>query len=199
MKEIQCRTARLTLSFLLAGCLSAQVTFDRLLQAQKEPQNWLTYSGTYSGQRYSLLSQITPANAKDLELQWVFQANSVQKFEATPLVVDGVMYLTQSPSDVIALDPNSGHVFWIYQHHTPPDVLFCCGQVNRGVAMLGNTLFVGTLDARLVALDSRSGRPLWNVAVADYKAGYGITHAPLIVKDKVVVGTSANSPPPARR
>ena len=185
---------RLAWSLLLASCLPAQVTsgvtFDRLLQAQKEPQNWLTYSGTYSGQRYSLLNQITPANAKDLELQWVFQANSVQKFEATPLVVDGVMYLTQSPSDVIALDPKSGHVFWIYQHHTPPDVLFCCGQVNRGVAMLGNTLFVGTLDARLVALDSRSGRPLWNVAVADYKAGYGITHAPLIVKDKVVVGTS---------
>jgi len=182
---------RLVLSFLIAAAgLPAQVTFDRLLQAQKEPQNWLTYSGTYSSQRYSLLSQVTPANVQDLELQWVFQANSIQKFEATPLVVDGVMYLTQSPSDVIALDPKSGHVFWVYQHPTPPDILICCGQVNRGVAMLGNTLFVGTLDARLVALDARSGHPIWNVAVADYKAGYGITHAPLVVKDKVVIGTA---------
>ena len=96
---------RFCLSLLLAaGSLPAQITFDRLLHAQNDPQNWLTYSGTYSSQHYSLLNQINPANARDLDLQWVFQANSIQKFEATPLVVDGVMYLTQAPSDVIALD-----------------------------------------------------------------------------------------------
>ena len=183
-------SGRLWMLLMVAAGLHAQVTFDRLLHAESEPRNWLTYSGSYSSQHYSLLNQVTPANVKNLELAWVFQANSLAKLEATPLVVDGVMYVTEAPTDVIAMDARSGRVFWTYQHPTPPDVLLCCGQLNRGVAMLGNTLFVGTLDAHLVALDSRSGQPLWETAVADYKAGYGLTHAPLVVKDKVIVGTS---------
>src|SRR3984885_6980500 len=88
----------------LAGSLSAQVTFDRILNANKEPQNWLTYSGTLLGQRHSLLTQITPENVKNLEQQWVWQARSLEKFEATPLVVDGVLYTVQAPNDVVALD-----------------------------------------------------------------------------------------------
>jgi alcohol dehydrogenase (cytochrome c) len=183
-------TKRALLLLLAAAGLPAQVTFDRILHAANEPRNWLTYSGSYGSQHYSLLNQITPANVKNLELEWVWQANIVAKLEATPLVVDGVMYLTEAPSDVIAVDAKTGHVFWVYQYRTPPDVLLCCGQVNRGVAMLGSTLFVGTEDAHLVALDAKSGRPVWDTVVADYKAGYGITHAPLVVKDKVIVGTA---------
>ena len=95
---------------------------DRLLHASDEPQNWLTYSGSYSSQRYSPLKQIDPANVKNLELKWVFQAQSLQKFETTPLVVDGIMYVTQSPNDVVALDAKTGRVFWIYHYAPSPDV-----------------------------------------------------------------------------
>src|SRR6185437_11773011 len=91
---------------------SGPVTFDRILHADREPQNWLTYSGTLSGQRHSLLNQITPENVNKLELQWVFQAKSLEKFEATPIVVNGVLYTVQAPDDVIALDAASGRIFW---------------------------------------------------------------------------------------
>ena len=111
------RTFFLTLLALLAPvALRAQVTPERLLHASDEPQNWLTYSGSYASQRYSTLKQLDPSNIKNLELKWVFQAQSLQKFETTPLVVDGVMYITQSPNDVVALDPKSGRVFWIYHY-----------------------------------------------------------------------------------
>ena len=103
----------------LAGALAAQspVTFDRILNADKEPQNWLTYSGSLMSQRHSPLTQITPENVKNLELQWVFQARSLEKFEATPLVVDGIMYTVQAPNDVVALDAATGRVFWTYSIH----------------------------------------------------------------------------------
>src|SRR6202521_1783441 len=107
-------TARTLLLLAMAGSLPAQISFDRILNANKEPQNWLTYSGTTLSQRHSLLTQITPANVKNLELQWVFQQRSLEKFEATPLVVDGVMYVTQAPDDVIALDAATGRIFWTY-------------------------------------------------------------------------------------
>src|SRR5216683_2892596 len=123
----------------IAGSLSAQVSFDRLLNADKEPQNWLTYSGSTMSQRHSLLTQINPQNVKNLEQQWVFQARSLEKFEATPLVVDGIM---------------------------------------------------GTIDAHLLAIDAKNGRPLWNAPVASAESGYAITHAPLVVKDKVIVGVA---------
>jgi alcohol dehydrogenase (cytochrome c) len=169
---------------------SAQVTFDRLLHADREPQNWLTYSGTMNGQRYSLLDQVTPGNAKNLELKWVFQARSLEKFETTPLVVDGVMYLTEAPNHIYAVDAKSGKIFWEYEHRASKDARVCCGSVNRGLAILGDTLFMGTIDGRLLAIDSRSGRPRWNIEVGDPKLGYSITHAPLIVKDKVIVGVA---------
>src|SRR5262249_29740102 len=116
------------LVFLLTGMtLDAQVSFDRLLRAPEEPRNWLSYSGSYLSQRYSLLRQVNPANVGNLELKWVFQAQSLQKFETTPLVVDGIMYITQSPNDVVALDAKTGRAFWVY-HYTPsPAARLCCG------------------------------------------------------------------------
>ena len=146
----------LLLVLLIPFSLCAQVTSDRLLHAADEPQNWLTYSGSYASQRYSPLQQVDAANVKNLELKWVFQAQSLQKFEATPLVVDGVMYLTQSPNDVIALDAKTGRVFWIYHYATSPAARPCCGIVNRGVAILGESLFMATVDAHLIALDAKN-------------------------------------------
>ena len=168
--------------------LNAQVTNQNLLNAAQEPQNWLTYSGTYSSQRYSTLNQITPSNVKDLRMQWVFQADSLQKMEASPIVVNGVMYVTQAPNDVVALDARTGRVFWEYQYDVSPEARLCCGRVNRGLAIHGNTLFMGTLDGHLVALDATNGRVVWNISIADPKLGYSITEAPLVVKDEVVVG-----------
>jgi alcohol dehydrogenase (cytochrome c) len=180
----------LPILLLAASALPAQVSFDRIRAAAKEPQNWLTYSGTLSSQRYSTLDQITPANVKDLELQWVYQARSLEKFEATALVVDGIMYTVQAPNDVVAIDALTGRVLWIYSWQPSKDARPCCGRINRGLAILGNTLFMGTIDAHLIAIDATTGEPLWNKKVADAAAGYAITHAPLVVKDKVIVGTA---------
>ena len=166
----------------------AQVTPQRLQAAASEPQNWLTYSGGYQSQRYSTLDQITPANVKNLKLQWVYQAPVAGNWQTTPLVVDGVMYLTQRLNDVVALDATTGRAFWMYRYTPAQDRIVCCGANNRGLAILGNTLFMGTLDAQLIALDARTGRPIWKTEVATTKDGYSITHAPLVVKDKVIVG-----------
>lgn len=173
----------------LACTLYGQVSFERILHASQEPQNWLTYSGTTMSQRYTELNQITRANTKNLELQWIFQAHSFEKFEATPLVVDGVMYTVQPPNDVVALDAATGRVFWTYSY-SPKHPRACCGHVNRGLAILGDTLFMGTIDAHLVAIDARSGDLIWDTTVARARSGYSITHAPLVVKDKVLVGTA---------
>src|SRR6266481_7503155 len=180
---------RLFLLIVIAGSLSAQVSFERLLNADKEPQNWLTYSGTMMSQRYSQLTQVTPQNVKNLEQQWVFQARSLEKFEATPLVVDGIMYTVQAPNDVVALDAATGRIFWTYSYH-PEHGRPCCGRVNRGLAILGDTLFMGTLDSQLIAIDAKDGHPIWQTTVAMARSAYVITHAPLIIKDKVLVGVA---------
>lgn len=180
----------LALVVLASASLGAQVSFDRILRAQSEPQNWLTYSGNLQGHRHSLLTQVTPGNVRNLELAWAFQALSLEKFEATPIALDGVLYTVQPPNDVIAIDGASGRTFWTYTYRPSPQARPCCGRVNRGLAILGDTLFMGTIDGRLVALDAKSGRERWNVAVAGARAeaGYTFTVAPLIVKDKIIAG-----------
>ena len=170
--------------------LRAQVTSERLAHATNEPQNWLLYSGSYMSQRHSPLKQIDPSNVKNLDLKWVFQAQSLQKFESTPLVVDGVMYLTQSPNDIVAVDAKSGRVFWIYHYPPSPAARPCCGVVNRGLAILGDTLFMATVDAHLIAVDAKDGHAIWNVKLAEANAGYAATMAPLVVKGKVIVGVA---------
>ena len=173
--------------------LTAQqpVTSARIQASAKEPQNWLTYSGSYNGQRFTTLEQITPANVKNLNLEWVFQVRSLgaaDKFEATPIVVDGIMYTVSPPNDVVALDAITGRQFWRYNHTVAQEARPCCGRVNRGVAILGNSLFMGTLDGRVVALNAKTGEVQWNVAIDRPEAGYALTVAPLVVKDKVIVG-----------
>jgi alcohol dehydrogenase (cytochrome c) len=168
----------------------AQVTSERLLGAAAEPHNWLTYSGTYASRRHTTLTQIRPSNVGDLELKWAFQAQSLESFETTPLVVDGVMYLTEAPDTAVALDAKTGRIFWRYQYNPSVDARPCCGRVNRGLAMLGQTLFMATIDAKLIAIDALTGQPLWQKTVADPAAGYAMTLAPLAIKDKIIIGVA---------
>jgi alcohol dehydrogenase (cytochrome c) len=178
----------------LAGAVSidAQVGFDRLLNAGREPQNWLTYSGDLAGRRYSGLTSITPANVRNLQLEWVLQtmspAEATQKHEASPLVVDGVMYTVQPPNVIVALDAASGRVFWTYPYAPAATARTCCGRVNRGLAIRDHTLFMGTLDGNLLAIDARDGRLLWTTPMGRPEAGYAVTGAPLVVRDKVIAG-----------
>jgi alcohol dehydrogenase (cytochrome c) len=187
-----CRKISLSLIALLAASAGAQaqVTFERLLNAASEPQNWLTYSGGYASQRHSLLKQIRPSNVRELELKWVFQAQSLESFETTPLVVDGVMYLTEAPNTAVAVDAATGRAFWRYQHNPSRAARPCCGSVNRGVAILGDKVFMATIDSVLIALDATTGQAVWKKNVADPNAGYAMTLAPLAIKDKIVVGVA---------
>jgi alcohol dehydrogenase (cytochrome c) len=153
-----------------------------------DPRDWTMYNGNYAGTHHSALTQINAANAGKLSLEWVFQARSLEKFETTPIVVDGVMYLTEAPNNVVALDPATGRQFWTYEHKLPELTYPCCGKVNRGVTLSGGVLYHVTHDAKLLALDAKTGRVKWETAVADYKHAYALTHAPLVVKDKVIVG-----------
>ena len=164
------------------------VTWDRLVNAADEPHNWLMYSGTLDSQRFSRLDQINTGNAANLELKWAHHIPQLDRNETTPLVVDGVMFITESPSNVTAVDAASGRPYWRYEHELPDDLRVCCGRNNRGVAILGETLYMSTLDAHLVGIDARSGSLLWDTEVADHQSGYSKTAAPLIVKDKVVTG-----------
>ncbi len=172
------------------GGARAQVTFDRILNAAREPHNWLSYSATPDNHRYSRLDSIDTSNVANLELQWVWQARSLEKFEATPLVVDGILYTVQAPNDVVALDAKTGRVFWTYHHEPSPAARTCCGRVNRGLAILGDTLFMGTIDAHLLAIDAKSGTLVWDATVADASQNYSITMSPNVFKDLVLVGTA---------
>src|SRR5262245_13367157 len=133
------------------------VPFERILRADDEPQNWLLYSGGLDSQRHSPLTQISPENARDLKLSWVSQSRSVEKHEVTPIVVDGVMYTVQSPNDVFALDAATGKTIWQYSHR-PDEGVRTPWKLSRGLAILGDTLFLAALDAKLIALDARTGR-----------------------------------------
>ena len=172
----------------LQSYVDAQLTHERILNAEKEPQNWLTYSGGYKSWRYSSLDQIGISNASALRVKWVYQMRTTHVVETTPLVVDGVMYITEPPSNVVALDAETGRPFWRYRRALPSKINVCCGQVNRGVAVLGDRYS----SARLMRTWSHWMRKpvtvLWDVAVADYRTGHSITVAPLAVKDMIVCG-----------
>jgi PQQ-dependent dehydrogenase (methanol/ethanol family) len=163
------------------------VTIDRLVKAGAEPQNWLMYWGDYQATHYSRLTQIDAANVKQLRAAWTYPMAGESVLEATPVVVDGVMYVTQ-PGVVAALDARSGRELWRHARRQKVKNPYEINPFNRGVAVAGNRIFVGTLDAALIALDARTGRALWETQVADTMLGYSLTSAPLVVKDRVIVG-----------
>ncbi len=164
------------------------VTWERLLNAADEPENWLMYSGTLDSQRFSRLDRIHNRNVGELELKWAYQIPQLDRSESVPLVVDGVMFITEAPSNLVAVDAATGRQYWRYDHPLPDDLRICCGRNNRGVAILGETLYMSTLDAHLVAIDARTGNVVWDREVADHRSGYSKTAAPLIVKGEVVTG-----------
>jgi alcohol dehydrogenase (cytochrome c) len=176
----------------------AGVTYERILDARSEPENWLTYYGAYNGQRYSPLDQINTENVKRLLPAWVFQAGttgliagaSTYSFEATPIVVDGVMFLSGWDGWVWALDAKTGTEIWRYKHAVPFDVSLCCGNVNRGVAVAQGKVFFVAANARLIALDATTGKMVWAKTYGDVRAGESATVAPLVVKNMVIVGSS---------
>src|SRR5213592_2238649 len=161
------------------------VTAKDLLDGLKNPGRWLTYSGDYSGQRHSPLTQITPSNVAQLSVQWAFQTGAVGKFEAVPIVIDGILYVTGPGNRAWAIDARTGRRIWTHQHELPdkPGT-----NVNRGFAVLGNKLYMTTLDSHLVALDMKTGNVVWESVMDDYKRGYYATMAPLVVKNEVIVG-----------
>jgi len=172
----------------VSGQVGAQVPYDRIVNATEEPENWLTYNGDYMSQRYSRLDQITPDNVTNLELKWILQNQVFGAWQSNPIIVDGVMYVTERPNSVMAVDASTGRVFWKFRHTPSENARVCCGANNRGVAVLDDRVFMGTLDARLIALDRINGQPLWNAEVADVNLAYSVTMAPLVVKDKIIIG-----------
>jgi alcohol dehydrogenase (cytochrome c) len=161
----------------------AQVTYEDLRTAA--PQNWLSYSGSYHAQRHTSLDQVNTSNTKDLTAAWLYHVPGASRLETVPVVVNGVMYVTQ-PNEVYAVDGRSGRVIWEY-HHQPA----LRKGPNRGVAVLGNKVYFGTPDAHLVALDARTGSLVWKAKLAEASDGYWSPVAPLAIKGKIIVGTGA--------
>jgi alcohol dehydrogenase (cytochrome c) len=166
------------------------VTQAQLNDAGKQNANWLHTNGDYTQQRYYGGNQINTGNVKNLRPAFVFQTEVVESMETAPIVVDGVMYLTTSYNHLYAIDAATGKQFWHYKHKMGPVTTFCCGPNNRGVAISGGKVFMGTLDARLLAFDAKTGNVLWNVEIADPEKGYSETMAPTVVDNKVLIGTN---------
>ncbi len=183
----------------LAQSAESGVTYEDLLNGLSEPSSWLTYSGDYTGQRHSPLTMITPENVQDLVPIWTFQTGTMTRgrgFETTPLVLDGVLYVTGSNNLAWALDARTGRPFWQYRRNLPDDLTYgSSAPVNRGFGILGDRLFMVTLDAHLLALDRKTGSVLWDIELADYRIGYAATLAPLVIDDKVIVGISGGEYP----
>jgi alcohol dehydrogenase (cytochrome c) len=171
---------------------AAEVTAERLSQAEKEPHNWLSYGGTYKAWRYSPLDQINKNNLKKLVPVWAFQTGKTDGgFSCTPLVADGVMYISSPWNRVFAINAVTGKELWHYYYPVPKEFGLIYGPWNRGVGLGYGLVFMGTIDNHLVALDSKSGKEVWNVNIENVQqCGCNISGAPLVVKDKVIVGVT---------
>ena len=167
----------------------------RLLNAKADRDNWLMYGRDYGNQRYSPLTQINRDNVSNLVPVWSFQTGVADGLHATPLVIDGVIYLSTAWNHLFAIDARSGAELWRYRRSLPEKLKYCCGPVNWGVAILGNTLFLGTLDAHLVAIEARTGRVRWDIEVGKPEDNLSIKSVPLVVKDKVLVGVAGGDFP----
>jgi alcohol dehydrogenase (cytochrome c) len=200
-------TPPLRVLLLLVGAigvsLRAQSTVDTISQADlvaglSNGERWVTFSGDYTGQRHSPLTQITPANVAQLAEQWTFDSALPVRgrgTEATPLYFGGRLYVTGLAGHAWALDARTGKPSWTYRREYPSGMVNCCGAINRGFAVLGDTLYMGTIDARLIAVSVKDGAVIWESPVADGSKGYSVTMAPLVVKDKVIVGVSGSEFP----
>ena len=169
----------------------ARVTAEEILEGlTADGSRWLTFGGDYTNQRHSPLTQITPENVDRLVPQWTFQTNTLEAFETTTLLRDNVLYVTGPSNTAWAIDARTGRTIWSYRRELPDNLTACCGLVNRGFAMLGDKLFMVTLDAHLLAFDRSTGAIVWDATMAEYSIGYAATIAPLAVDGKIVVGVA---------
>jgi len=167
------------------------VTWQEVLDGlPADGSRWLTFGGDFTNQRHSPLTQITPANVTRLQPQWTFQTGTLGNFETTTLVRDNVLYVTGPQNVAWAIDARTGRQIWRYRRELPQNLTACCGLVNRGFAVLGDKLYMTTLDAHLLALDMKTGAVAWDATMEEYKNGYASTIAPLVIKDKVIVGVA---------
>ncbi|HEY3454714.1 MAG TPA: PQQ-binding-like beta-propeller repeat protein, partial [Bryobacteraceae bacterium] len=191
------KTRLLLSAALAASLLPAQVTYERLLHADKEPQNWLTYSGSYAGIRFSPLNQINTSNVKNLQMKWVYHpiymktGNNQSKMENTPLVVDGILY-TGTALEAVALDAVTGRQYWKLSRPLDPKAYYNAYEVNKGMAIAGDTLFWATVDCHLLAIDTKTGKIIWDKLLADFRKGYQYNVAPLIVRNMIILGPATN-------
>jgi PQQ-dependent dehydrogenase (methanol/ethanol family) len=167
-----------------------QITQAMLDAAASDAKNWIHPNGSYTQTRYYPGNQINAGNVSKLKPAFVFQTAVLESMETAPIVVVGVMFLTTSFNHVYAIDAATGEEYWHYKHKMGPITTFCCGPNNRGVAIEGDRLFMGTLDAKLVALDAKTGKVLWETQIADPEKGYSETMAPAVVEGKVLIGTN---------
>jgi alcohol dehydrogenase (cytochrome c) len=166
------------------------VTQQRLNEAWRNTADWLHSNGSYAQTRYYPGAQINTANVSRLKPAFIFQTAVNESMETAPIIVNGVMFITTSFNHVYAVDAATGREYWHYTHKMGPIITFCCGPNNRGVAVAGNRLFMGTLDSKLIALDAKSGKLLWESQIADPDLGYSETMAPTVIDDKVLIGTN---------
>ena len=164
------------------------VTQARLTAGTENTADWLMYGGNYANWRHSPLADINRDNVAKLRPAWIFQPGIPGQFETSPVVVDGVMYVTASYNNLFALDAATGTMLWHYEHQMPSNVQICCGPTNRGVAVAGDKIFMGTLDARLIAFKRATGDIVWNIKMDEFANGYSSTAAPLVIEDKVIIG-----------
>jgi alcohol dehydrogenase (cytochrome c) len=177
-----------------AFVLAQNVPYERILHAQSEPQSWLTYGGSYNSQQYSSLKQINAKNVSQLKVAWIYQPGKpASNLEDSPIVADGVMYISEPPSTVTALDVRTGLRLWSWTPTLPEHIVTIgLNATSRGVALLDDTVFIGTADAHLVALDAKNGAVRWDVHVADNVMGYAMTGPPLALKDRVITGSAGS-------
>ena len=194
MHAMKLSTFALALSSVIAFSAGTAMANDELLKLQKDPNQWVMPTGDYANQRYSTLAQITKDNVKNLRPVWTFSTGVLRGHEGAPLVIGNVMYVhTPFPNYVYALDlNNSGRIIWKYEPKQDPSVIpvMCCDTVNRGVAYADGKIILNQADAHVVALDAKTGKEVWRVQNGDPKKGETMTSAPMVVKDKVIVGIS---------
>ena len=166
------------------------VTQEMLDRAAGDANNFLHTNGDYTQKRYHPANQINTGNVRRLRPAWIFQTEVKESMETSPIVVNGVMYVTTSFSQVYALNAQTGEQLWHYKHALGPITTYCCGPNNRGVAVYEDKVYLATLDSKLVALDAKTGNKVWQSDIADPELGYSETMAPTVVKGKVLIGTN---------
>jgi alcohol dehydrogenase (cytochrome c) len=192
LRQLSLRAAGVDVAHAASSTGQVRVDAASILSPTKRPNEWLTFAGNYAGHRHSALSEISKRNVRELRVAWVAQLRSTDEYlEASPIVASNLVFVSESPDGVVALDASTGKKVWEFRRPVPvSDLPLCCGTVNRGVAILNDSVFVATLDAHLVALNASTGRKKWEAKVAEFRDGYSMTGAPLALSDRVIVGVA---------